>query len=38
MKETIICENIFVSSSETERTKAFNDIWQEIVNLIENSK
>lgn len=38
MRETVICENIFVSSNETERAKIFNAIWQQIVNLIERTK
>lgn len=36
--DTIVCNNIFISDDETERSQAFNDIWQKIVNLIENNK
>lgn len=34
--DTIVCKNIFLSSNEAEREKAFNEIWQKIVNLIVN--
>lgn len=36
--DTIICKNIFVSSNETEKKEKFNEVWQLIVNLIENNK
>ncbi len=34
--DIIVCKNIFLSSSETEREQAFNEVWQRIVNLIVN--
>lgn len=34
--DTIVCKNIFLSTSETERKQSFNEIWQKIVNLIVN--
>ena len=34
--DTIICKNIFVSANETERSKAFNNVWQVVVNLMLN--
>ncbi len=34
--DTIVCKNIFLSSSEAEREEAFNEVWQRIVNLIVN--
>lgn len=34
--DTVICENIFVSANETERSQTFNDIWQTVVNLMLN--
>ena len=34
--DTVICENIFVSVNETERSQSFNEIWQTVVNLMIN--
>ncbi len=34
--ETIVCKNIFCSEEEKERNQTFNEIWQRVVNLIEN--
>ena len=34
--DTVICENIFASVNETERSQSFNDIWQVVVNLMIN--
>lgn len=34
--DTIVCENIFVSVNETERSQAFNNVWQVVVNLMLN--
>ena len=34
--DTVICENIFVSENETERSQSFNDVWQSVVNLMLN--
>lgn len=34
--DTIICKNIFLSTNETERNQAFNEVWQRIINLIVN--
>lgn len=34
--DTIICENVFVSKNETERSQAFNEVWQLIVKLMLN--
>ncbi len=34
--DTIICKNIFLSSNEAEREQSFNEVWQQIVNLIVN--
>lgn len=34
--ESIMCENVFVSASETERMQAFNEVWQVVVNLMLN--
>lgn len=34
--DIVICKNIYVSDNEAERAKAFNDIWQKIVNLMIN--
>ncbi len=34
--DTIVCENIFLSSNEAEREQAFNEVWQRIVNLMLN--
>ena len=36
--DTIECKNIFVSDNEPERSQAFNEIWQMIVNLMINSR
>ena len=36
--DTIECKNIFVSDNETERSQAFNEIWQMIVNLMINTR
>ncbi len=33
---TIVCENVFVSESETDRSHAFNEAWQVVVNLMLN--
>lgn len=32
----VVCKNIFISDTEKERSKAFNEVWQNIVNLIIN--
>lgn len=34
--DTIICENVFVSTNETDRKQAFNNVWQVVVNLMLN--
>ncbi len=34
--DTIICENVFDSASETDKSQAFNKIWQLVVNLMLN--
>ena len=34
--DTIICKNVFVSTNETERMQAFNEVWQVVVNLMLN--
>ena len=34
--DTVICENIFVSTNEAERSQSFNDICQTVVNLMLN--
>ncbi len=34
--DTVICENIYVSVNEAERSQSFNDIWQTVVNLTLN--
>ncbi len=34
--DTIVCENVFVSANETERSQAFNKVWQVVVNMIVN--
>ncbi len=36
--DTIVCENIFVSESETDRSNAFNETWQIVVNLMLNKQ
>ena len=33
---TIVCENVFVSTSESDRCQAFNDTWQLVVKLMLN--
>ncbi len=32
----VVCKNVFVSDSDKERSKAFNEVWQNVVNLIIN--
>lgn len=34
--DTIVCENVFVSTNETEKSQAFNEVWQMVVNMIIN--
>lgn len=34
--DTIVCTNIFLSDKENERSQAFNEVWQKIVNSIVN--
>ena len=34
--DTIVCENIFVSENETDRSQAFNEVWQSVVKLMLN--
>ena len=34
--DTIVFENVFVSANETERSQAFNKVWQVVVNMIVN--
>ena len=34
--ESIICENVFVTENEIERSQAFNEVWQVVVNMIVN--
>lgn len=34
--DIIVCENVFVSTSETERMEVFNEIWQVVVSLMLN--
>ncbi len=34
--DIIVCENVFVSTNETERSQAFNEVWQVVVNMIVN--
>ncbi len=34
--DKIVCKNVFISKSETDRSYAFNEIWQVVVNLMLN--
>ncbi len=34
--DSIVCENVFVSANETEKSQAFNEVWQMVVNMIIN--
>lgn len=34
--DTVICENIFASVNEAERSQSFNEIWQTVVKLMLN--
>ena len=34
--DSVECKNIFISDNEIERSQAFNEIWQMVVNLMIN--
>ena len=34
--DSIVCENVFVSANETEKSQAFNEVWKMVVNMIIN--
>lgn len=36
MCNKVVCKNVFISDSDEERSKAFNEVWQNIVNLMVN--
>jgi len=34
--DKVVCKNVFVSDSVKERNKVFNEVWQNVVNLMIN--